>query len=55
MDSYKKTLYSKKFSNDINFVAMQSRRVPWDDSDAAYILSTSDYMIQTSLGIKDAS
>jgi hypothetical protein len=28
MDSYKKTLYSKKFSNDINFVAMQSRRVP---------------------------
>jgi tRNA A37 threonylcarbamoyltransferase TsaD len=26
MDNYKKTLYSKKFSNDINFVAIQSKR-----------------------------
>lgn len=29
METYKKTLYSKKFSNDINLGAIQSRRAPW--------------------------
>jgi hypothetical protein len=26
MDNYKKTLYSKKFSNDLNFAAIQGKR-----------------------------
>ena len=29
MDTYKKTLYNKKFSNDLNMGGFQSRRGPW--------------------------
>lgn len=29
MEAYKKTLYNKKFSNDINLGALHSRRAPW--------------------------
>jgi len=28
MEAYKKTLYNKKFSNDINLGALHSRRAP---------------------------
>jgi hypothetical protein len=29
MENYKKTFYSKKFSNDFNFALVQGKKAPW--------------------------
>lgn len=53
MENYKKTLYNKKFSNDINFAAIQGRRAQWgwywwciDFIDYAVVLLTTSWEIR---------